>query len=309
MCLVLVYLVWGTSYPAVRVMVAPTDGSGLPTFFAAGSRLLLAGIVLFGVGAIRGRGRTAIRRVEGHRLRSTIRAGLLLSLGTSILTAFAARYVQSGVLATLMATSPLWTALLVAAASRRVPGPGTVAGLGLGLGGVALLSTGSTFAIGPGVVFAMAAAMTWSLGSWYTSRAELPPQIWLVAAVSQLVSGVVLLVVAAVSGEGRRLVAEPVSPSSWLALAYLVGVSMTGLMAYSWLLRNANPLVATTHAFVNPVVAALVGALVLAEQLEPAVLGSAALVGLGAMLVISQDGASILRRLRRVALFTRPGSC
>jgi drug/metabolite transporter (DMT)-like permease len=305
-CLVMVYVVWGTSYPAIRVMVAPAHAQGLPTVFAAGSRLLLAGLILLCIGTATGRGRAAVRRVEGHRLRAAIRAGLLLSFGTGILTVLAARHVESGLLATLMATSPLWTALLVAATTRRVPSPVTFSGLALGIGGVAFLGSGSAFTPGPGIILAAAAALTWSVGSWYISRAALPAQVWLAAGVGQVVSGLALVLIGAASGDVQRLAAGTVSQSSWIALAYLTCVSMTGFTAYSWLLLNANPLVATTHAFVNPVVAALVGPLVLDEHLQPAVLVSAALVGAGALLVLSHDGLSVRRRLRRAALLSLP---
>ncbi len=303
-CMVVVYLVWGTSYPAIRVMVAPAHDQGLPTIFAAGSRLLLAGVVLVCVGTASGRGRAAIRRVKGHHLRASIRAGLLLSFGTGILTTFAARQVESGLLATLMATSPLWTALLVAVTNRHMPSPVTVLGLGLGIGGVAFLGSDSEITIGPGVILAVAAALTWSIGSWYTSRVELPTQVLFAAGVSHVISGSALLLIAAASGEVQQLASGSVSQSSWIALAYLTCVSMTGFTAYSWLLMNANPLVATTHAFVNPVVAALVGILVLDEELRPAVLVSAALVGAGALFVLSRDGLSVQRRLRRAALLS-----
>jgi len=305
-CLVVVYVIWGTSYPAIRVMVAPADGQGLPTIFGAGSRLLLAGMLLVCVATASRRGRAAIRRVEGHRLRASIRAGLLLSFGTGILTTFAARTVESGVLATLMATSPLWTALLLAVTNRHMPSTLTFLGLGLGIGGVAFLGSDSEFNVGPGVILATAAALTWSIGSWYTAHVELPTQVLYASGVSHLVSGSALLLISTASGEVPQLVSGSISQASWIALAYLTCVSMTGFAAYSWLLVNANPLMATTHAFVNPVVAALVGILVLEEKLRPAVLVSAALVGAGALLVLSRDGLSVRRRLRRAALLSLP---
>jgi len=305
-CLVVVYVIWGTSYPAIRVMVAPADGQGLPTIFGAGSRLLLAGMLLVCVATASRRGRAAIRRVEGHRLRASIRAGLLLSFGTGILTTFAARTVESGVLATLMATSPLWTALLLAVTNRHMPSTLTFLGLGLGIGGVAFLGSDSEFNVGPGVILAAAAALTWSIGSWYTAHVELPTQVLYASGVSHMVSGSALLLISTASGELPQLVSGSISQASWIALAYLTCVSMTGFAAYSWLLVNANPLMATTHAFVNPVVAALVGILVLEEKLRPAVLVSAALVGAGALLVLSRDGLSVRRRLRRAALLSLP---
>ncbi len=303
MCLVVVYVIWGTSYPAIRVMVAPAHGQGLPTIFGAGSRLLLAGMLLVCVATASRRGRAAIRRVEGqgHRLRASIRAGLLLSFGTGILTTFAARTVESGVLATLMATSPLWTALLLAVTNRHMPSTLTFLGLGLGIGGVAFLGSDSEFNVGPGIILAAAAALTWSIGSWYTAHVELPTQVLYASGVSHMVSGSALLLISTASGEVPQLVSGSISQASWIALAYLTCVSMTGFAAYSWLLVNANPLMATTHAFVNPVVAALVGILVLEEKLRPAVLVSAALVGAGALLVLSRDGLSVRRRLRRAA--------
>jgi len=302
-CLVVVYVIWGTSYPAIRVMVAPAHGQGLPTIFGAGSRLLLAGMILVCVATASRRGRAAIRRVEGqgHRLRASIRAGLLLSFGTGILTTFAARTVESGVLATLMATSPLWTALLLAVTNRHMPSTLTFLGLGLGIGGVAFLGSDSEFNVGPGIILAAAAALTWSIGSWYTAHVELPTQVLYASGFSHMVSGSALLLISTASGEVPQLVSGSISQASWIALAYLTCVSMTGFAAYSWLLVNANPLMATTHAFVNPVVAALVGILVLEEKLRPAVLVSAALVGAGALLVLSRDGLSVRRRLRRAA--------
>lgn len=298
--LFLVYVLWGTTFPAVRVMVAPTDESGLPTFFAAGSRLLLSGSALLVMGATTRPGRAALHSLERSQLSAAVRGGLLLSFGTGTLTALAARHVESGILATLMATAPLWTALLVAMASRRAPRLLVLIGLGLGIGGVLFLSGGSTFTLSPGIAFAIAAALTWSIGSWYTTRASLPAQMWLSVAIGQLFSSGALLLIGAASGELHQVVTESVSLSSWIALGYLGFVSLTGLSAYFWLLRNFNPLIATTHALVNPVVAALIGPLVLDDHLQPSILIAAGMVGTGALLVLSRDEQGARRWIRRV---------
>jgi len=302
MCVVLVYVVWGTTYPAIRVMVSPGGRPGLPPSFAAGSRLLLAGLILLSVGAGTKRGRLALRGITWQQARAALIAGLLLSFGTGLLIALAAHQVESGLLATVMATSPLWTAGFIAASTRGLPRPRALFGLGLGISAVAFLSSDSGFHITGGIVLAFAAALTWGAGSWWTSRAPLPAQVWIAAGIGQVFSGIALVLLGAVLGDIRQVTSQPIATVSWFALGYLTCVSMTGFSAYSWLLTHANPLIATTHAFINPVIAALVGPLVLNERWQPRVFLSAALVGAAALLVMSSGPASLRRPLRRAKL-------
>ena len=283
-----VYIVWGTTYPAIRLMLAPPGGEGLPLFFATGGRLLIAGIALLIVGQFSRQGRFATRHLTRTQVSSATCSGLFLSFGTAALVATAAQRLPAGAVASYMATAPIWAVLMTSAVTRSLPRMRVTIGLLLGFSGVITL-TGSTASSDlTGVICALAGAVIWAFGSWYTSfTRNFPTHIWISGGIGQLTSGIALICVAMFRSEPIHLPLPHASTASLLAFAYLAGVSLAGLTAYSWLLKNRNPLVATTHAFINPLVAAGAGALVLSEGLTLRLLLSAGMVGIGALLAMT----------------------
>ena len=298
-----VYVVWGTTYPAIRLMLSPPTGTGIPIYVATGGRLLCAGLVLLIATQLTTGGRAATRQLNRKQFVTAAGSGALLCFGTGLLVALAAQRIPSGVLATLMATAPVWAVLMTAATSRRSPSGAVIVGLLLGLLGVVSLRGDTVSLELGGVMFAMAGALLWAFGSWYTTYVRtFPDHIWTSAGIGQVTSGLGLLTVGVLRGETSEFLHANISGASLIAFGYLVLASLTGLTAYTWLLRSTNPLVAMTHAFVNPVVAAFVGSLLLDEQLSLRLLISAGLVGSGALL------ATTGRPRRKPSRPSEPGS-
>ena len=302
LCLFVVYVMWGTTYPAIRLMLSPPTGTGIPLYVATGGRLLCAGLVLLIATQLTRNGRAATRQLNRKQFATAAGSGAFLCFGTGLLVGLSAQRIPSGVLATLMATAPVWAVLMTAATSRRPPSGAVIVGLLLGLLGVVSLSDETVLRDLRGVMYAIAGALLWAFGSWYTTHMRtFPDHIWASAGIAQVTSGLGLLALGVLRGGTAEFVHTNISGASLIALGYLVLVSLTGFTAYTWLLRRTNPLVATTHAFANPVVAAFVGSLLLDEQLSPRLLISAALVGSGALLAVRGSAVSVERRRQRQA--------
>jgi drug/metabolite transporter (DMT)-like permease len=276
--LVVVYLVWGSTYLAIRVGVRD-----LPPGILAGVRYLLAGLLLFPIGISSGPAelRSIDRPTRSQWAGCAVVGVLLLVLGNGGVT-LAERTVPSALAAVLVATVPLWMVVFGVLLQRDQVSPLAGAGLVIGLAGVAVLAGG-----GPlsghllGVFVILGAAASWGLGSVLGHRLPLPQRALLGAAMQMLVAGVVLLVLAAIGGEFSRVHWTAVHPTSWWALAWLVVPgSIIGFTAYGYALsRLPRPTVAT-YAYVNPVVAVVLGTLLLHEAFTlRAAIGTALVVG------------------------------
>lgn len=282
-----IYILWGTTYPAIGLMLAPPRGQGLPPFFATGGRLVLAGTALLALGQLSARGRAVTRALTGRHFRAATVAGFFLCFSTAALVAGASQRLPSGAVASYLATAPIWATLMIAVARRRAPVPRVCVGLALGLGGVLVLSGSDIAPDAVGVGLALGAAATWAFGSWFTSHSRsFPLHNWISGGLAQVTSGVGLIVVALLRSEQIPLPVPQASQASLMAFGYLTLISLTGLTTYSWLLKNRDPLIATTHAFINPLVAACVGAVALSEGLSVQLLVAAAMVGVGAFLTM-----------------------
>ncbi|QWF78610.1 EamA family transporter [Amycolatopsis sp. CA-230715] len=263
--MVSLWLCWGSSFPAIRVMVAT-----LPPLSASGAVFLTAGIVLV---AFRPR---AFRELRCRHVAIAAGVGACL-LGAQGMVAVASRHLFAGTAALLVAAVPLWVVLLRAVLGERC-GKGAVARVVTGFAGVAVVlvadSGGRWSAWG---LLVLAAAVTWAAGTVWAARAEtLPPPIP-AAAVQLVAGGLLLLVLGAVAGEEFT----PARTESWLALADLVLVdSLAGFVLYNRLLRAAPVSLVSTYAYAVPVVAWLAGVVVLGEPFRPAVL-------LGAVVIVA----------------------
>lgn len=275
------WLIWGSTYAAIGVAV-----TGLPPYLMAGGRFLFAGALLFAAARLAGAPAPSLRQWSGPAV------GGLLMLGASHgLVCWAEQAVPSSVAAMVMATVPVWMTLLhwLAFGGGR-PGAATVAGLGAGLLGVALICAPGAAGGAPRetVILAVAPAL-WSTGALLMRRLAQPGSAALAAALQSLTGGAALLGVALLRGEHRGFDPAAVPPAAWLALAYLVLFgSIVALVAYAWLLANAPPERLSTHSFVNPLVALLIGTLLLDERLAPVAVAGAAAVVLGVALMILQ---------------------
>ena len=212
-------------------------------------------------------------------------------IGGNGLVCWAEQYVPSGLAALLIATVPLWMVVLdwLGFGGAR-PTWRIVLGLIIGLIGVYFLIGPS--AIGgqrvdlAGGLALMAACAFWALGSLQSRRARLPGSAFLATAIQMSIAGVLLLLIGVLSGETSRLDLSRVSLKSAVALGYLVVFgAILALTAYTWLLRVTSPARVATYAYVNPVIALILGALLASETLSPRVLLAAAVI-LGAVILI-----------------------
>jgi drug/metabolite transporter (DMT)-like permease len=281
LALAAVYLIWGSTFLAMRVAIA-----SFPPLLMCGLRYTAAGLVLYAT--LRARGVRPPTRAEWAG--SAVLGLLILVVGNAVV-AIAERTVASSLAAMLFATIPLWTALFGglfgAWPSRR-----QWSGLLLGAVGVALVCSGGDLrADGGGLALVLLAAAGMGLGAVAVRRLPTPPGA-MASAAQLLTSGALLLGTAGVHGD--RLPAHP-TPAALLALGYLVVFgSFIGYGAYQYLLRTVRPELATSYAFVNPVVALLLGAVVLGEPIAPRAVAGMAVVLIG------------LTRLRQVRMPARP---
>jgi drug/metabolite transporter (DMT)-like permease len=250
------YIIWGSTYLGILFAIET-----LPPFLMAGSRFLVAGGLLFAWSWPR-RERAPIRT----EWRSALIVGGLLLMGGNGAVSWAEQYVASGIAALLIAVTPLWMVLLdwLWHGARR-PGAHTVLGLLLGFGGIVLL-VGPAELLGaegvylPGALALLAGSLSWSIGSIYSRRAPTPKGGMLGIGMQMICGGTLLLLLGTVTGEWAQLDLPAVSLRSVLAVLYLIIFgSIIGYTAYMWLLQVVSAARVATYAYVNPVVAVLLG--------------------------------------------------
>ena len=274
LALAAVYVVWGSTYLAIRFALE----GGWPPLLMGGLRFLASGLVMYAM--LRWRGVAAPTLAQW---RNAAFAGvLLLGMGNG-LVCIAEQTVSSGLAAVAVASVPLWMALFAALRGEH-PRRAEWIGLGVGFAGVAWLNAGSSLAASPtGLVALLVAAIAWSYGSIWSRGRDLPPP-FMTAAAQMLCGGAAMLVAGLALGE--RFEAWP-TPRGLLSVGYLATMgSLVGFSAYVWLLRHVRPALAGSYAYVNPVIALLLGAWLAGERFGPQDLGAMALV-LGGVVAIT----------------------
>jgi drug/metabolite transporter (DMT)-like permease len=290
-CLLIVYVVWGSTYLAIRVGVET-----MPPLLMAAARSLVAGLIMFPLGLRRRRSAPLASRWPSRaQWRWCAAAGVLLLVGQGVV-GVAERTIPSGLAALLVATVPLWLLGLDAGLNRARLGLAPLAGLLLGLVGVALLSSlgGGSGGRVPvsiaGVLTIIGAAGLWALGTMTARRGTFPASPVLATGMELLAGGAALLVLAAATGEFGSLRLVHVSARSWIALGYLIVIgSIVAFSAYGIAIRALPTATVATYAYVNPVIAVLLGALILGEQLTPAMIGGGVLVVGAVVLVVRRS--------------------
>jgi drug/metabolite transporter (DMT)-like permease len=299
--LLVIYFVWGSTYLAIRYAIET-----LPTFTMAGIRFFVAGSLLFLWGLWRG-GRAPTR---AQWLRS-LGIGALLLLGGNGGVVWAEHRIPSGIAALLIAVEPVWVALLAPLVLSTARGSWrTVVGLLAGLLGVAVLvvdpgsaSAGSVDILGALAV--VASALSWASGSLWATRAELPASRPIAYGAQMLAGSAALLLFGGAIGEWHGFEPSAISLRSLAALAYLIAFgSIAAFTAYGHLLRTTAPLVVSTYAFVNPLVAVWLGWL-LANEPVGWRLFAAAVGILGAVGMILRDEQLGSARRRRALAAVR----
>jgi drug/metabolite transporter (DMT)-like permease len=287
-CLLIVYVVWGSTYLAIRVGVET-----MPPLLMAAARSLVAGLIMFPLGLRRRRSAPLASRWPSRaQWRWCATAGVLLLVGQGVV-GVAERTIPSGLAALLVATVPLWLLGLDAGLNHVRLGLAPLAGLLLGLAGVALLSSlggGSGHVSIAGVLIVVGAAGLWALGTMTARRGTFPASPVLATGMELLAGGAALLVLAAATGEFGALHLSHVSARSWIALGYLIVIgSIVAFSAYGIAIRALPTATVATYAYVNPVIAVLLGALILGEQLTPAMIGGGVLVVGAVVLVVRRS--------------------
>jgi drug/metabolite transporter (DMT)-like permease len=272
----IVYFLWGTTFLAIRVAVR--GGSGFAPFIMAGTRVLIASAILF-----------AIAWIAKQRLRPTkaelfvvAAAGLLLWTGANGLVTWSEQRVHAGPAALVIATMPIWASIMNAYLDRRSPSLLLLASLGVALLGVAVLSvpflTSGVRGDALSIIALLIAALCWAAGTVLLSRRPVKLEIYATSAYQNLFGALGFL---ALSLLLREPTPSPI-PEAWIAWAYLIVFgSIIGFTSYVQTIRLLPLSVATTNAYVNPVVAVVLGAIILSEPITTYTLVGTVLVLLG----------------------------
>ena len=283
--LITVYLVWGSTYLAIRVVV-----ESAPPLLAMGTRFVLAGAIMAAFLAVRHG--VSVLRVSRRQLASASLVGVLLLLCGNGFVAIAEQTVPSGLTALLIAATPLWLVLLRITAGDR-PRALSLTGTALGFIGIAVLARpgGHDGDIEVwGLALLAVAPVAWAIGSFFSSRLPMPPNPFVATMWEMTVGGGLMMLVAVGRGELEGFAIGDVEGVAWAWLAYLVVFgSLAAFTAYVWLLQNAPISLTATYAYVNPVVAVILGALVLSEPITAAIVLGGAVVVIGVGLVVTTE--------------------
>jgi drug/metabolite transporter (DMT)-like permease len=282
-----VYLVWGSTYLAIRIMVRT-----LPPLLSGGLRFTVAAVILLGILLIR-RGSSAVSIGRRELLSCTI-VGTALLLGGNGLVSVAEIRVPSNLGALVIASVPLWVVLLRSIFDERVPAV-TLVSVAIGFVGVGILmlpgGRSSGAPIG-GLLVLLAASVCWASGSFLSTKLTFPRDPLVSTGWQMLTGGLVMTFLAAAVGEGASFHTSEITRSSLLAFIYLVVMgSLVAFTAYSWLLRNAPISKVSTYAYVNPVVAIFLGWWILSERITPNVLIGAAVIVSSVAFIVRKDSA------------------
>jgi len=267
LALLALYIVWGSTYLGIKFAIET-----IPPFFHAGVRFLISGIIL-----------VSWQRAAGHKLptrnqwMSTAIIGSFLLLGGNGLVAWAEQFIPSGIAALIIASVPMFLVIGEAIRPNGVkPTWQGIVGLLIGFVGIFILVgpseiSGSATKLNPfGVTALLGACLFWATGSMYSKSADLPKSSLMNTGAQMLMGSVSLFIVSLVSGELHGWDVTAVSARSLYGLSYLIFVgSLIGFASYGWLLQNAPISLVSTYAYVNPIVAVLLGALFGNEVLEP----------------------------------------
>jgi drug/metabolite transporter (DMT)-like permease len=279
------YVIWGSTYLAILFAIR-----SMPPLLMAGARFLLAGIILYTAARLSGAGRS--RPIEW---RTALIVGACLLLGGNGGVTLAEQYVPSGLAALIVATVPIYIALLswLFGMSER-PSAITAAGLAGGVIGVGVLigpalrfsATAESPHAWIGISILLCSSLIWSAGSLYSRRGQNAPSPFLAAGQQMLCGGTLLIVAGVATGELRHFDPRQITMQSLGAFVYLVLIGgIIGYVSYAWLLRHCEPAKVATYAYVNPIVAVLLGAAFAGETLKLRTAFAAALI-IGSVAVV-----------------------
>jgi drug/metabolite transporter (DMT)-like permease len=282
-----IYLVWGSTYLAIRYAI-----DTIPPFLMAGTRFVVAGGALYLWSRLTG----GERPTRAAWVATAVTGILMLAVGNGAVT-WSEQRIPSGITALLVASVALWMVLLEFLRKNGTrPTRLSIVGLMIGFGGVALL-------VGPAALsdtrdldvlaslVLVGASLSWAAGSIYSRVLPRPASAILGSGMQMLAGGIALFAVGLSSGELARLDVGSVTTRSLLSLGYLIVFgSLVGFSAYAWLLRVCTPAAVATYAYVNPVVAMLLGWFIAGEEFGPRMIVAAAIILSGVALINRASG-------------------
>jgi drug/metabolite transporter (DMT)-like permease len=283
--LAIIYLVWGGTYLAIRVM-----DRTVPPLLGSSARFLLAGAILSA--ALLARGGRERMRATPRQLAAAALLGLLLPAGGNGLVTVAERHVPAGLAALIIASVPLWVVLL-----RRLTGDriarATAVGVGVGFSGVALLLLPGNRPAGvtaAGLLLVVLAAALWATGTFLSGRLPLPRDLLAATAIEMLIGGVALGAIAIPVGELGDVHPGRFNLGTAWSFVYLVTIgSLLAYSVYTWLLKNVPVSKVATYAYVNPVVAVLLGWWALGEAISGLTVVAAGVIVASVAIVIRTE--------------------
>lgn len=285
-----IYIFWGSTYLAIKYAIET-----LPPFLMAGSRFVVAGAILL----VWARFSKDYERPKAVHWKTSFVVGTLLLLGGNGGVVFAEHYISSSLAALLVATEPFWIVLLSWLwLGKSRPNLKTILGIAIGFFGVWMLINGQVINGSAnvgwmqffGAIAVMVSALTWATGSIYGLRAPAPKSSILTAGMQMFSGGLVLLLFSLIMGEWSDFNLAQVSLNSVLGVFYLIIFgSLIGFTAYSWLLKNAQPAMVATYAYINPIVAVFLGWLIAGESFTGQMLFGAGIVVGSVVLITSHD--------------------
>jgi drug/metabolite transporter (DMT)-like permease len=289
----LVYVIWGSTYLAILFAVET-----LPPFLMAGVRFLVAGGLMYGWMRLGNRS-AAPTRAEW---KGAAIVGAFLLLGGNGGVVWAEQRVPSGLAALLVATVPLWMVLLEWGGGGKRPTGRVMAGIAIGFVGLGILVgpaeiLGGHAADRVGGLVLVLAAFSWAVGSVAARRVRLPASPLLGTGMEMLAGGTLLVVLGTLTGEWGRLDLAAASPRSLWAVVYLIVFgSLVGFTAYVWLLRHVEIAKVSTYAYVNPVVAVILGWALAGEELTARIAIAAAVIVAGVVFITSGRARPAMER-------------
>ncbi len=283
--ILVLYVVWGSTYLGMKLAI-----DSVPPFVMGFFRFVPAGVLLTLLVVAHHRGR--VRRPSGREVRDAAIVGGLLLIGGTGLVAWGQQTIPTGIAALLIALVPMWLAIFGWVLFREPVAPLVAAGIAVGMLGVAILAwpaDGVSDLDPAGLVALVIAPMFWALGTLYaTKRAVQPAPALLASGIQMTTAGVLFAVLAALTGEWTGFEITAVSATSWTGIVYLVLVgSLIGYTTYAWLIAVAPLPKVATYAYVNPVIAVILGAIVLSEPLTPRTVVAAVVIVAAVALIVT----------------------
>ena len=293
-----IYIVWGTTYLAIRVVVDPDQGMAIPPFAMVFIRFAVAGLAMLALVAIFAR--DALRSLTRAQIRDQAIVGIALNVGGLGVTSFGEQTIPSGITALLIALLPIWVAVIGRVVYKDRIAPLSILGIAVGIVGVIILISPDAGDAGLdplGLACILFSPLSWGAGSIWSQRGAATPADARVAVAIQMLAGSVGgAIVATLLGEWNNVEFGALGNDVIVALAYLIVVgSLIAYNVYTWLLRVAPFGLVSTYAYVNPVVAVLAGSFILSEPISAQLIAGGAVVVAGVAIMVTARNRAIAR--------------